>query len=107
MSGQSDRNLPRTNFFTDYTWITRKNGHEMEGLLIVYIMVMTSFEEEYLDQTLGQEWCSAFIYVIECNLLMEKFCKSQSITWSEMKLFQRGIPLILATFINVINQQEG
>jgi hypothetical protein len=55
LSRQSDRNLPRTNFFTDYTRITRKNGHEMAGLLIVYIMVMTSFEGEYLDQTLGQE----------------------------------------------------
>ena len=75
----------------------------MAELLIVYIMFMTSFEGEYLDQMLGQEQCSPFIHVIECNLLMEFFCKSQSITRSEMKLFQRGIPLILAMFKNVIN----
>ena len=56
----------------------KKNCHEIAGLLIVYIMAMTSFEGEYLDQMLGKDQCSALIHVIECNLLMEEFCKSQT-----------------------------
>ena len=79
----------------------------MAGLLIVYIMVMTSNEGTYLDKMLGDDRCSAFIHVIECNLLMEEFCKSQTITRNEKNLFHRGIPYILETFKNVINQQEG
>ena len=37
---QSDRNLPRTYFNTRYMTITRKNGHEMAGLILAFLSTL-------------------------------------------------------------------
>ncbi len=75
---QSDRNIPRTFFNSRYMTITRKNGHEMAGLILVYLMIFSSSEgKEKIDNELGKDRCGAFIHVFELLLMMESFCKQE------------------------------
>ena len=42
---QSDRNKPRTHFNSSYMTHTKKNGHEMSGLILVYLIVFAQMKE--------------------------------------------------------------
>ena len=107
LARQSDREMPRTNFFTTYSTITRKNGHEMAGLLIVYLMVLLSHEHEKLEIFFGESRWSAFIHVIELMLMLEEFCKTLEHSKSDVKKFAKGLPLLMQTYANTINRKVG
>lgn len=95
---QSDRDLPRTNFNTKYMSITRKNGHEMAGLLIVYLLVFSSNEgTNNLDVMLGNDRCSAFIHVFELLLLLENYCKQEEHTPKNLQISKKGLPYVMNT----------
>ena len=105
---QSNRNLPRTKFFSQYTSITKKNGHEMAGLFIVYILTMCSVEGEKLETLLGSERLSAFIHVFELVLMLENFAQSPCHIKQHLKeVFEKGIPFIMKTMKDVINRTDG
>ena len=72
---QSDRNLPRTHFQTNYTSVGYKNANEMSGIFIVILMVFASIEGENLDRSLSNERSSQYIHLFEIMLLTENFCK--------------------------------
>jgi hypothetical protein len=79
LSHQSDRNLPRTYFHSKYLAVTKKNGHEMAGLILVFLIIFLTDEgQHYLDDQIGPERCAAFIHVFELLLMMESFCKQNS-----------------------------
>jgi hypothetical protein len=108
LSHQSDRNLPRTYFNTEYTTITRKNGHEMAGLIIVFLLVMLSDEgTNSLDTQLGADRCSAYIHTLELLLQLENFCKLKEHTVKNLKTMKKGMPYIMDELKQVLNRQQG
>ena len=105
---QSDRNLPRTFFNSRYMTITRKNGHEMAGLILVYLMIFSSTEGiETIDRELGTDRCGAYIHVFELLLMMESFCKQDVHTKNHLIIANKGIPMVMNTIKGVLNRTEG
>ena len=105
---QSDRSLPRTYFNTKYMTVTRKNGHEMAGLILVFLTIFSSSEGvETIDRELGTERCAAYIQVLELLLMMESFCKQEKHTKTNLLIAKKGIPLIMNNIKQTINRTEG
>jgi len=86
LSQQSDRNKPRTHFNSHYTRMTRKNGHEMNGLLIVYLIVLVSSEKHIIDSKMGAGRASAFVHILEVSLMLSQFTKEKEHTRSDLRI---------------------
>jgi hypothetical protein len=105
---QSDRNRPRTFFNSSYLSIAKKNGHEMAGLIIVYIFLFTSDEGvNVLSKSFGDERLANFIHCFEMLLLLEHFCKMERHKEADLKTMENGIPAILDFIKNTLNRTEG
>ena len=105
---QSDRNKPRTHFSTSYISISKKNGHEIPGLLLVYIFLLTSDEgHNILSIKLGQERLASFIHCFEILLLLENFCKIENHHQTDLSIMKSGIPAILDFVKNTLNRTKG
>jgi len=107
---QSDRDLPRTKMYSKYTSKCCKNGHEMAGLFITFLMIFCSDEENKLskDNSLGKDRASAFIHVFELMLLLEHFAQSKYHIKGDIKsIFEPGIPVVLETIKNTIDRRTG
>lgn len=108
LNHQSDRNLPRTKFSTEYMKTTKKNGHEMAGLLIVFLVVLCSNEGAvYLDESLGEKRCGAFIQCLELLLMLEIFCKTDVHLKSDLNFIKEMMPVVLVTIKETISRKEG
>ena len=105
---QSNRDLPRTHFYTNYTSIGYKNASELSGMIIVFLMVFSTKEgEEKLDENLGEERTSDYIHLFELMLMLENFCKTESHKRKDVFTFQKLIPSILAYYKKTVNRQDG
>lgn len=105
---QSDRNLPRTYFNSKYLSITKKNGHEMAGLILVCLIIFLSDEGQYnMDKQIGANRCTAFIHVFELLLQLESFCKQESHSKNDLKIFEEGLPHVMYTIKEIINREQG
>ena len=107
LSRQSDRNKPRTLFNTSYTRVTRKNGHEMGGLLLVYLMIFVSDEDKVIDKLFHSDRSSAFIHIIELSLMLGEFVKTKKHRHSDVNLFDRGLPLLMNSYATTLHRTEG
>ena len=107
LSRQSDKSLPRTHFFSKYWLVTRKNGHEKSGMLLVYLMVLYSDEGILLDELLGEHRLSAFCNVIEAMLMVEMFCKSKRHVEKDLKIFEEGIKWVMQSFNTTLDRRAG
>ena len=107
LSWQSDRDLPRTYFNSNYTLITRKNANEMVGLLIVYLIMFASEEGLNIDKELGEKTTAEYIHLIELMLMMDNFCKFNEHKRCNVILFRKFVPRILEKFKEVVNRREG
>lgn len=107
LNHQSDRSIPRTKFNTKYMAVTKKNGHEMAGLIIVFLVVLSSAEGLYLDPILGTNRCAAFIQCLELLLMLENFCKADYHEKKDLLLIKRMMPVVLETIKSVINRKHG
>ena len=107
LSQQSDDDLPRTHFSTNYTNIAKKNGHEMQGLLIVILIVLSSDEGKSFDVSLGGNRCSAFVHGLELMVMMEQFVWSEKISKQENDIFGEGVEFIMETFKKIIDRRHG
>lgn len=107
LSWQSDRDLPRTHFSSNYTMVTRKNANEMAGLLIVYLIVFASEEGVRIDSDLGERTTADYIHLIELMLMLENFCKYHEHKRSNVVIFRTIVPVILDKFKEVVNRKEG
>ncbi len=88
--------------------VTRKNGHEMAGLILVYLMIFSSTEGiAKIDKELGTDRCGAYIHVFELLLMMESFCKQEVHYKNQLIISKKGIPLVMNTIKGVINRTEG
>ena len=87
--------------------VSKKNGHEMAGLLIVFLVVLSSAEGLYLDPILGTNRCAAFIQCLELLLMLETFCKADFHEKKDLLLIKRMMPVVLETIKSVINRKRG
>jgi hypothetical protein len=104
---QSDRNLPRTHFNTNYTSTGYKNANEVTGILIVYLIIFGSSEGETLDKGLGDKRSAQYLHLFELMLLLEYFCKSDELKRSSINLMKKTMPNILETLKNTLDRQVG
>jgi hypothetical protein len=105
---QSDRSLPRTHFYTNYTSTGYKNASELTGMLIVFLMVFSTQEgENKLDANLGAKRSSQYIHLFELMLMLETFCKTEEHDRRSVKLFKDMLPSILECYKKTIDRQEG
>ena len=108
MMHQSDRSMPRTHFYSSYVSVARKNANEMSGILLVYLMVLNSYEGlNKIDQQLGEGRTAQFIHLIELMLMLEKFCKEEEHKQRDIYLFKRFMPYLLNTYKDTLNRQVG
>ena len=104
---QSDRTIPRTHFNVKYTTIAKKNGHEMAGLLLVFLTVFMTDEGETIDKLLDEDRCGAYVHVLELLLMLESLCKQEELNKNDVHWIKQGMPIIMETIKTVINRQEG
>ena len=104
---QSDRNLPRTHFSTNYTSVSQKTANEMSGIFIVFLMVLSTSEGKVLDEILGKHRAAQYIKVFEVMLMLEHFCKNEVHLRKDIKLFQRVMKPIMKYIRDTINRTEG
>jgi hypothetical protein len=105
---QSDRTLPRTHFYSNYTTVTRKNASEMTGILLVYLMVFNSNEgESNIDKQLGEGRTAKFIHLFELMLLLENFCNQEELSSSMVRTLHKFMPYLLNTFKIILDRQVG
>ena len=105
---QSNRELPRTHFYTNYTSTGYKNASELSGMLIVFLMVFSTKEGEgMIDNILGEERTSQWIHLFELLLMLENFCKSEKHLVRNIHVFKKMLPSILAYYKDTVNRLEG
>ena len=108
LSHQSDRDLPRTHLYSNYTTTTRKTANEMSGvLLVILIIFMTNEGETKLDQAMKDIQISKFIHLLELLLMLENFCLSAEHRVTDIKKFKKFIPFFLNTYKETLNRQQG
>jgi hypothetical protein len=105
---QSDRNLPRTHFQTNYKTNTRKNANEMSGIILVILIIFSSKEGEIVfDSNMNKQRATNIIHLIELLLLFENFCLSAPHSRTEIMQFKQFIPLFMDTYKTIINRTVG
>ena len=108
MMHQSDRDIPRTHFYSSYVSIARKNASEMSGILLVYLMVLNSSEGQFkIDEQLGEGRTANFIEVIELMLMLESFCNQDDMSFKMVKRLKFFMPFLLDKYKTTLNRQVG
>jgi hypothetical protein len=108
LSHQSDRELPRTHINTNYTTITRKNAHEMSGIILAILVVFTTDEgTNTLDEIMAGIEAAKFIHLFELLLMLENFCSTPEHRKADIKLFKEFTPYMLNTYKDILNRQTG
>jgi hypothetical protein len=80
----------------------------MAGILLVYLLVFASKEgEDKLISFLGDQGLPDFTHCFELFLLLENFCKLNSLHESELKLMKKGMPMIMDFIKKTINRRTG
>jgi hypothetical protein len=105
---QSNRELPRTHFYTNYTSTGYKNASELSGMLIVFLMVFSTKEgEQILDKSLGDQRTSNYIHLFELMLMLENFCKTEEHLHANIQIFKKMLPSIMENYKNTVDRKEG
>jgi hypothetical protein len=108
MMHQSDRDIPRTHFYSSYVTTARKNASEMSGILLVHLMVLNSSEGQIkIDEQLGTGRTANFIEVIELMLMLEAFCNQDEISTKNVRRLKFFMPFILDKYKTTLNRQVG
>ena len=108
MMHQSDRDLPRTHFYSNYTSVTRKNASEMSGILLVYLMVFNSNEGlRNIDEQLGSGRTTQFIHLFELMLMLENYCTQDELSSTMVKTLHKFMPYLLKTYKITLDRQVG
>jgi hypothetical protein len=106
---QSDRDLPRTLFNTNYVSVAKKNANEVAGIILVFLLVFSSSEgsqEGRLNQSFGKR-ADIYIHAFELLLMVENFCKQQMHARKDVLIVEKGMPLVMNTLKNIFNRQQG
>ena len=105
---QSNRELPRTHFYTNYTSTGYKNASELSGMLLVFLMVFSTKEGAViLDNTLGPDRTSLWIHLFELMLMLKNFCKTEEHLKTDIQIFKKMLPSIMNYYKTTIDRKEG
>ena len=109
---QSDRNLPRTYFDSGITSHKKKNGHEEQGVILVWMFVLLSDAREsfitlYGGNELGESRLNNWLYVCERIIMVEELIKASEIDKNLIIKFKHWFLIFLDLFKDVLDRQKG
>jgi hypothetical protein len=112
LTQQSDRDLPRTYFPNGITGEKKKNGHEMQGVVLNILIIFMSSEHDKISRNFGGAGIGAkrlgkWILLLERLVMVEEFLKQDSISASSLKMFKRWFPMFLTLFKNVVDRKSS
>ena len=112
LSHQSDRDLPRTFFSNGITREKKKNGHEMQGVLLNWMFIFLSQERsKYITRfggnLAGTQRLNNWLYVFERLLMVEELIKSPILDKDMIASFEVWFPIFLTLYKDVIDRQKG
>jgi hypothetical protein len=111
LSQQSDRDLPRTYFSTGITDYKKKNGHEMQGIVLNIMVVMLSDKTRYKNLMEDYHYegsrLSNWVLLLERLLLVEEFLRTSTFKRKHIEIFSKYFPSFLQYMKQVVNRQEG
>jgi hypothetical protein len=109
LTRQSDRNLPRCYFPGGITGDKKKNGFEMQGVVLNVLCVFMSHVSwawkilwPFRRERLG-DW----ILVLEQFLMVEEFLKQKSFLKIDVQRFRKWFPAFLGMVKNVVDWQSS
>ena len=109
LSRQSNRNLPCTKFGSPILSTTKKEGHEIAGLMLNILLAMLSDrgrEILFIERTIVRKRIEDQVYAFELILAMEEWLKGGYHTCRKIKNLPRAINLFMK-IINTSCQRDG
>lgn len=105
---QSNRDLPRTHFYTNYTSTGYKNASELSGMMIVYLMIFATKEgDNMIDKAFGAVRVGQWIHLFELLLMLETFCKAEKHKRTNVLLFRKMLPSIMNYYKQTVKRKAG
>ena len=105
---QSDRDLPRCFFSQSLSSMKKFNGHEVQGILLLLLLILCSYgSAEEIDDKLTPERHANYISLLEKLVLWEEFLKCPTFRRKDLREVKKYVPLLLDLFKRVVNRQEG
>ncbi len=105
---QSDRGLPRTYFPNGVTGGTKLAGHEMNGVLLVLLLLCKLESSKALIGTkMSAKQLRGWIELLECLLTWRWWLKRPTLPMEEVKASERCTKSLLKLFKKVVNRQHG
>ena len=100
---QSDRDLPRTYFSAGIASKTKKNGHEMQGVIILILVFLVSSQfDSLLENKFDLERLGDLIHMLEFLIMFEEFMKQKSFLRSDVFKVRKFVPKFLDLFKKVV-----
>ena len=108
LSHQSDRSLPRTYFPNGITGGTKLAGHEMNGVLLVLLILCNMESSRTIILTnISPYKLRGWIELLELLLSWRWWLKQKSISMEEIQASKTGMLYLLKLFKKVVNRQNG
>ena len=112
LSQQADRDLPRTFFPSGITGEKKKNGHEMQGMVLNILCIFLSSENKnflhlFGGDGIGDDRLGYWILLLERFIMVEEFLKQSKFNKKDVKSFKRWFPHFLTLFKRVVDRKTG
>jgi hypothetical protein len=109
---QADRDLPRTHFPGGITGEKKKNGNEMQGVILNILTIFLSHEFEQYRALFGYGQIGAtrignWILLLERLLMVEEFLKQTVLKRQDVKRFGKWLPNFLKFLKKVVDRQTA
>jgi hypothetical protein len=104
---QSDRNLPRTFFPTGVCGDQKRKGHEMPGVILIYLLIFLSQDGELYENKIGSKLLANYIHLFEMILMMEQFLKQHEFERSSIILMKDHVTAIFNLYKDTVNRKVG
>lgn len=112
LSQQSDRDLPRTFFPSGITGEKKKNGHEMQGVVLNILCIFLSSENKnflhlFGGEGIGETRLGYWILLLERFIMIEEFLKQSKFNKTDVLSFRKWLPQFLNLFKRVVDRKAG
>ena len=121
---QSDKGLPRTSFPRGITTLTKMQGNERSGVIVILLLILImdywaasrkpadkrglkSTEDGYLQEALGFERLANIIKTLYLILTFEAHMKLYNVERAGLSSIQAFIPWFLEQVLRVFDRKEG
>jgi len=107
LTRQSDRNLPRTYFPNGVCGDQKRKGHEMSGVVLLFLIVFLSSDGDHYERKMGSYLFANYIHLFEMILMMEQFIRQRAFNTRDVKLFKDHAPAIMNLYKDTVNRKKG